>query len=82
MPRTRSDNDHQVAFKVPAAWLTTADAIASERSIGGFTTTRTEVLRAALKTGLERLEREAVAIGRKKRGSSPKRSRGRRKIDG
>ena len=81
MPRARSDNDHQVAFKVPAAWLTTADAIASERSIGGFTTTRTEVLRAALKTGLERLELEAVAMGRKARAAS-KRSRARRKIDG
>ena len=68
MPRPKSANDHQVAFKIPAEWLSMADAVAESRSQGGFTTTRTEVLRAALKNGLERLELEAAADGAVQRG--------------
>ena len=77
MPRTRSDNDHQIVFKVPSAWLETADEIARERSQGGFTTTRTEVFRAALKTGLERLELEAAAEGVVRSAAKKSRARSR-----
>lgn len=72
MPRPKSENEYQVAFKIPSAWVDSADELARGRSQGGFTTTRTEVLRAALKTGLERLELEAAADG-----AVRKRSRGR-----
>lgn len=81
MPRTKSDNDYQVAFKVPVAWLGTADEIVSRRSVGGFTTTRTEVLRAALKTGLECLELETAPEGvvvKSKRRGLPRRLKDRR----
>ena len=75
MPRPKSVNDHQVAFKIPARWIAMADAIATSRSRGGFTTTRTEVLRAALKGGLERLELETTVdevLEKRPRRRSPK----------
>ncbi|MBX3208414.1 MAG: hypothetical protein KF764_25435 [Labilithrix sp.] len=68
MPRPKSDNTHQIAFKVPEAWLGTADEIAEALSRAGLTATRTDALRAALRAGLSELHAKHVSTraGRKR----------------
>jgi hypothetical protein len=57
MPRPKSENAFQVAFKIPTEWTERADAIAAKLSQPGVTVTRTDALRAALARGLDDLER-------------------------
>jgi len=65
MARPTSDNVFQVAFKVPETWINRADKTAGLMSRPGITTTRTDVLRAALIRGLEALEAEVSPVDAK-----------------
>jgi hypothetical protein len=66
MPRPKSENVFQVAFKIPKAWTERADAIAAKLSRPGVTLTRTDALRAALARGLEDLESDNDTTKRKR----------------
>lgn len=58
MPRHASDNTESITIKMPEAWLKRAQKLADEsnkRSMIGKLT-RTDVLRASLSLGLQRLE--------------------------
>ena len=62
MPRQAGPNDFQVAFRLPRAVIVRAEKLAKHlaapSAIVPLTTTRTEVLRAALLRGLAVLEEE------------------------
>jgi hypothetical protein len=53
MPRPKGENDAQVTVVLPARWLEEAQRLAAERSEPGMTVTRSDVLRLALRQGLE-----------------------------
>lgn len=55
MPRPKSDKDSQVTINLPGAWLDEAQAIAEARSEPGLEVTRADVLRMALRRGLDAL---------------------------
>jgi hypothetical protein len=66
MPRPRSDKDGQVTIALPMAWLEEASQLAVEWGkrkgvLPGLTATRADVLRAAIRQGLD-------GLGRKKGG--------------
>lgn len=68
MTRKKSDNTFQVAFRIPAEWLTRADALAEAQSKtvpDGFASiTRTDIIRSAIARGLAALERDGKEKGR------------------
>jgi hypothetical protein len=53
MPRPKGENDSQVTIVLPGRWLDEAQRLANERSQPGMTITRSDVLRIALRQGLE-----------------------------
>lgn len=57
MPRPPS-NSVQIAIRVPAEWLTEADAIAKLISRPGFQASRTDAFRAAVARGFEVIKEE------------------------
>ena len=59
MPRAKSDKDSQVTIVLPGAWLDEAQSIAEHRSEPGLAVTRADVLRIALRRGLDELAAEA-----------------------
>lgn len=64
VPRPKSDLDSQVTIVLPGDWLEDAETIARARSRPGMNVTRSDVLRMALRTGLDAL----AAEGKKRRG--------------
>lgn len=58
MPRPKSDKDSQVTITLPGAWLDDAQRIAETRSEPGLVITRADVLRIALRRGLDSLAHE------------------------
>lgn len=58
MPRPKSNKDSQVTIVLPGAWLDDAQALAEGRSEAGLTVTRADVLRMALRRGLDGLAEE------------------------
>jgi hypothetical protein len=71
MPRSKSDKDSQVTLALPGAWLDDAQRIAEVRAeSGGFETTRAEVLRVALRRGLDALAAEHGATRPAKKPSA------------
>ncbi len=58
MGRPATDNDSQLAIRVPGDWLTRADALAPLVARPGILVTRSDVLRAAMARGLDALEAE------------------------
>jgi hypothetical protein len=67
MPRPRGENDSQVTILLPGRWLDEAQRLADERSQPGMAVTRLDVLRVALRTGLEAMGAKALAPERDKR---------------
>ncbi len=55
MPRPKSDKDSQVTVVLPGTWLDDAERIAKARSEPGLVVTRADVLRMALRRGLDSL---------------------------
>lgn len=55
MPRAKSDKDGQVTIALPAAWLEEAETLAEGRSEPGLTLTRADILRMAIRRGLDSL---------------------------
>lgn len=60
MPRPRSNNDTSLNLKLPGEWLDEAEALAGPLSEPGLALTRADVLRKALRRGLDDLRREAT----------------------
>jgi hypothetical protein len=61
MPRVPSDNTTQFALRIPAPWLRRADRLIPIMARPGVSTTRTDVIRAAIARGLEVFEAEQRA---------------------
>ena len=53
MPRPKSDKDSQVTITLPGSWLEEAEHIAEARSEPGLSITRADVLRMAMRRGLD-----------------------------
>ncbi len=58
MPRPKTDLDSQVTLDLPGDWLEQAEALARTRSKPGFHVTRADMLRMALRKGLDVLAGE------------------------
>lgn len=58
MPRPKTENTMQVALRIPPAFAKHAEALAKTMSTPGIPLSRTDVLRAAIYEGLERLQRK------------------------
>jgi hypothetical protein len=69
MPRPKSDKDSQVTISLPGAWLEEAQRIAEARSEPGLAITRADVLRMAMRRGLDVLN-ETLPKPPKKGGRS------------
>ena len=69
MPRPKSDKDSQVTISLPGAWLEEAQRIAEARSEPGLAITRADVLRMAMRRGLDALN-ETLPKPSKKGGRS------------
>jgi len=67
MPRPRSDKDSQVTIVLPGAWLDEATQLAEARSEPGLAVTRADILRVALRRGLDELTKETGPKPRPKR---------------
>jgi hypothetical protein len=68
MPRSKSDKDSQVTIVLSGDWLEQAQRIAEARSEPGLAVTRADVLRIAIRRGLDFLQAEVPptkARGRK-----------------
>lgn len=67
MPRKPSENTKAVSFRIPPEWTELADELAERESGEVIRVTQTEMLRHALKVGLDQLK---SSVGKKaKRGS-------------
>lgn len=55
MPRAKSDKDSQVTVNLPGSWLEEAQGLAETRSEPGLAVTRADVLRMAIRRGLDEL---------------------------
>jgi hypothetical protein len=58
VPRPKSDLDSQVTIVLPGGWLDEAEERARVRSQVGLNVTRSDVLRTALRKGLDALASE------------------------
>jgi hypothetical protein len=59
MPRAKSDKDSQVTIVLSGEWLEEAEQIAQDRSEpGAMSVTRADVLRMAIRRGLDALQAE------------------------
>lgn len=58
MPRPKTDNDQQIALRVPKRLLARATALIPHVAPRGVMITRTDVIRIALLLGIEALEAE------------------------
>jgi hypothetical protein len=59
MPRPRvAEDSQQVAVRISNEWVARAEAIAQALTRDGYSSTRADVLRAALAAGLTALERK------------------------
>jgi hypothetical protein len=68
MPRAKSDKDSQVTIMLSGGWLEEAQRIAEAKSEPGLAITRADVLRIAIRRGLDFLQAEVPptkARGRK-----------------
>ncbi len=67
MPRAKGTGSTQVSVLVPDEWLDRIDAIAKQLSEPGEPATRATVLRRVIRRGLDALEAEHPAEGKKRR---------------
>lgn len=65
LPRPKSANDTAINFRLPGEWLDDATALVEPLTPPGATLTRQDVLRMALRRGLDELKREASRKGRR-----------------
>jgi hypothetical protein len=66
MPRPKSDKDSQVTIVLPGGWLDEAQQIADARSEPGLVVTRSDIIRMALRRGLDELASTTPAPKRKR----------------
>jgi len=58
VPRPKGPNDAQMTFNLPASWVDELDRLAEGLSRPGMVVTRTDVLRLAVRTGIDILSAE------------------------
>jgi len=58
VPRPKGPNDAQITFNLPGAWVDDLDRLAQSLSRPGIVVTRTDVLRLAVRTGIDALAHE------------------------
>jgi hypothetical protein len=58
MPRPKSENEKQIAMRIPARYLTQADSLVTFFASMGLEATRASVLRAAISKGLTAMNEE------------------------
>jgi hypothetical protein len=58
VPRPKSGNDDQVSINLPPSWKEDAERLARAMSRPGMVITRADVLRMALRMGLDALDAE------------------------
>ncbi len=68
VPRPKGPNDAQLTFNLPGEWVDELDRLAQTMSRPGMGATRTDVLRLALRTGIDSLTAEHGGKGRKRGG--------------
>jgi hypothetical protein len=61
VPRPKSGNDDQVSINLPTLWKDDAERLAQAMSRPGMVITRADVLRTALRMGLDALDAEVKA---------------------
>jgi hypothetical protein len=66
MPRPKSEKDAQVTIVLSSEWLDEAQKIADAKTEPGLTVTRSDVLRLALRRGLDALHAELPPKSRKR----------------
>ena len=59
MPRPKGENDAQASFTLPGAWLDEINDLADTLSQPGAKRTRSDVMRMALRRGIDALRTEA-----------------------
>lgn len=59
VPRPKSSNDTHINLALPGDWLEEASELVEPLSEPGITLSRADVLRKALRRGLDMLQREA-----------------------
>lgn len=67
VPRPRSANDTAINFRLPGAWLDDAQALVDDIAPPGAALTRQDVLRMALRRGLDEYRREVDARAKRRR---------------
>ena len=58
VPRPKSANDTNINFRLPGAWLDDAQELVEPLTPAGASLSRQDVLRMALRRGLDELRRE------------------------
>ncbi len=58
VPRPKGPNDAQLTFNLPGEWVDELDRLAEKMSRPGISVTRTDVLRLAVRTGIDHLSAE------------------------
>jgi hypothetical protein len=64
VPRPKSDNDTSINFRLPGNWLDEAEELIEALSPPGVAYTRMDILRLALRRGLNEFKRKAAKKGR------------------
>lgn len=67
VPRPKGPNDAQLTFNLPGGWVEDLDRLAQTLSRPGMAVTRTDVLRMAVRTGIDTLAAEHPEPRRPKR---------------
>lgn len=67
MPRPKSEKDSQVTIVLSGEWLDEAEALAKAKSEPGLSVTRADVLRMAIRRGLDALSAELPKPPRSKK---------------
>lgn len=66
MPRPKGENDDQASFTLPGAWVVEVDELAKTLSQPGAKRTRSDVMRMALRRGIDVLRSEAKSAKAKR----------------
>jgi hypothetical protein len=66
MPRPKSEKDSQVTIVLAGEWLDEAQRLAEAKSEPGMAVTRADVLRMAIRRGLDALQAELPKPARKR----------------
>lgn len=73
MPRPKSENDRQTSVYLPQDWLDQIDELARAMSSPGIEVTKAQVMRSAMRRGLDAMMAERAAAERPSHHAAKKR---------